>query len=235
MTAVYQKELKSYFNNLFGYIYIALVLLFMGFCATNYHFKNYYVSNMAYSLQDMAFILLLITPLLTMRIIAEERQKKTDTLLYSLPVSVTSTVLGKYFAMLTVYIIPIAVISIYPLVLSRFGEFNFASAYSAILGLFFMGASLLAIGMFISSLTENQFVACIVTMAILLAFVGVSMLETSVSSTFLRTVMSWFSLITRYTNFSFGIFDIPAIIYYISLSFVFLFSTVRVLEKRRWN
>lgn len=167
MTAVYQKELRSYFNNLFGYIYIALVLLFMGFCATNYHFKNYYVSNLSYSLQDMAFILLLVTPLLTMRAIAEERQRKTDTLLYSLPVSVTSTVLGKYFAMLTVYLIPIGVISIYPVVLSWFGEVNFASAYSAIIGLFLMGASLLAIGLFISSLTENQVISAILTFVVM--------------------------------------------------------------------
>ena len=136
MIAVYQKELKSYFNNLFGYIYIALVLLFMGFFATAYHFKNYYFSDIAYSLQNLAFILLLVTPLLTMRIIAEERQRKTDTLLYSLPVSVTSTILGKYLAMLTVYLIPIGVISVYPIVLSWFGDINFAGAYNAVFGIF---------------------------------------------------------------------------------------------------
>ncbi len=168
MIAVYQKELKSYFNNLFGYIYIALVLLFMGFFATAYHFKNYYFSDIAYSLQNLAFILLLVTPLLTMRIIAEERQRKTDTLLYSLPVSVTSTILGKYLAMLTVYLIPIGVISVYPIVLSWFGDINFAGAYNAVFGIFLMGASLLAIGMFISSLTENQVISAILTFVVML-------------------------------------------------------------------
>ena len=289
MTAVYQKELKSYFNNLFGYIYIALVLLFMGFCATNYHFKNYYVSNMAYSLQDMAFILLLITPLLTMRIIAEERQKKTDTLLYSLPVSVTSTVLGKYFAMLTVYIIPIAVISIYPLVLSRFGEFNFASAYSAILGLFFMGASLLAIGMFISSLTENQVVSAILTfvvmfviyfsgilsslipatgMASFLALTAVIVLLGAIVFFMLRNylvaiafstvcevvmaivysvkpamfeglfgkIVSYISVFDLYcVGVIYNILDLSAIVYYLSIIFLFVFLSIQSVEKRRWS
>ncbi len=288
MTAVYQKELKSYFNNLFGYLYIALVLLFMGFFATAYHFKNYYFSDIAYSLQNLAFILLLVTPLLTMRIIAEERQKKTDTLLYSLPVSITSTILGKYFAMLTVYLIPIGVMSVYPIVLSWFGDINFAGAYNAIFGIFLMGASLLAIGMFISSLTENQVVSAILTFVVMLViyFSGsLSMLVPSTASasflaltvviilfgiliyTMLKNylvaiafstvcevimavvyatketvfeglfgkIISQLSVFDTYAGFLQGILDLSAVVYYLSVIFLFVFLSIQSVEKRRWS
>lgn len=167
MLAVYQKELKSYFNNLFGYLYIAIVLLFMGIFATFYHF-NYMVSDIAYSLNSLAVVVMLVAPLLTMRIIAEERQRKTDQLLYSLPISVTSTVVAKYFAMVTVYLIPMLVISIYPFVLSAFGVVNFARSFGAILAFFLMGSSILAVGMFISALTENQIVSAILSFVVML-------------------------------------------------------------------
>ncbi len=288
MTAVYQKELRSYFNNLFGYLYIALVLLFMGFFATAYHFKNYYFSNISYSLQNLAFILLLVTPLLTMRIIAEERQKKTDTLLYSLPVSITSTILGKYFAMLTVYLIPIGVMSVYPIVLSWFGDINFAGAYNAIFGIFLMGASLLAIGMFISSLTENQVVSAILTFVVMLViyFSGsLSMLvPATASASFLALtvviilfgiliyamlknylvaiafstvcevimavvyatkqaafeglfgkIISHLSVFDTYAGFLQGILDLSAVVYYLSVIFLFVFLSIQSVEKRRWS
>ena len=182
MIAIYQKELKSYFNNLFGYLYIAIILLFMGVFATYVHFKNM-VADFGYSLDSLAIVVLLVTPLLTMRIIAEERQKKTDQLLYSLPISISSTVVAKYLAMLTVYFVPMAVIGIYPLVLSAFGTINFVRAYGCILAFFLMGACLLAIGMFISALTENQIISAILSFVVMLLIYFATSLASLVPST----------------------------------------------------
>ena len=174
-------------------------------------------------------------PILTMKVFSEERKTKTEQLLLTSPVSLFSIVLGKFLASFTVFAGGILASCFNFVVLYQYGTPNGAVIFSSVICLLLIGGACIAIGVFISSLTENQFVACIVTMAILLAFVGISLLEGGVSSTFLRTIMSWVSILTRYTNFSFGIFDIPALIYYTSISFVFLFLTVRVLEKRRWN
>ena len=181
MIAIYQKELKSYFNNLFGYLYIAIILLFTGVFATYVHFKNM-MADFAYSLDSLAIVVLLVTPLLTMRIIAEERQKKTDQLLYSLPISISSTVIAKYLAMLTVYFVPMAIIGIYPLVLSAFGTMNFVRSYGCILAFFLMGACLLAIGMFISALTENQIISAILSFVVMLLIYFASSLASLVPS-----------------------------------------------------
>lgn len=167
MIAVYQKELKSYFNNLFGYLYIAIILLVVGIFASLFHF-SYLSGDIAYTLSNVTMVVFLVTPLLTMRIIAEERQKKTDQLLYSLPISVTSIVVAKYLAMLTVYMIPMLVICVYPFVMAIFGAVNFARSFGSILAFILMGACLLAVGMFISSLTENQVVSAILSFVTML-------------------------------------------------------------------
>lgn len=167
MLAVYQKELKSYFGNVFGYLYISILLLFMGIFVT-VNQVNSLNSDLTETFGTFGFVLILATPLLTMRIIAEERQKKTDQLLYSLPISVSSIVIAKYLAMLTVFTVPMAVISIYPYILSHFGFIDAPVTYGALLALYLLGASLLAIGMFVSALTENQIVSAILSFLVML-------------------------------------------------------------------
>ena len=167
MLAVYQKELKSYFGNVFGYLYISILLLFMGIFVT-VNQVNSLNSDLTETFGTFGFVLILATPLLTMRIIAEERQKKTDQLLYSLPISVSSIVIAKYLAMLTVFTVPMAVISVYPYILSHFGFIDAPVTYGALLALYLLGASLLAIGMFVSALTENQIVSAILSFLVML-------------------------------------------------------------------
>lgn len=287
MLAVYQKELKTYFNNLFGYLYVAIVLLFMGIFASFIHFKNM-MADISYSLDNLAIVVLLVTPLLTMRIIAEERQKKTDQLLYSLPISVTSTVVAKYLAMLTVYMIPVATICVYPFVMSAFGEINMAQAFSVILVFFLMGAALLAIGMFISALTENQIVSAIISFvtmfliyfsaaiadmvpktafgsfmaltvcALILGVVVYIMVKNYIAALAVTTlaevilsivynlnksafeglfakIVGWTSVYDRVVNFYNGIFDLTAVVYYLSVIFLFVFLSIQAVEKRRWS
>lgn len=167
MKTIFKRELKSYFNNMTAYIFIAFMLVVCGIYTTFYNFKNG-LPYFEYSLYSIMFIFLVIIPLLTMRSFSQEKHEKTDQLLYSLPMKLSSIVLGKYFAMLTVYAIPMAVMSLYPLILRMFGSVNFKQSYSSIFAYFLLGAALIAIGMFVSSLTESQVIAAVLGLGALL-------------------------------------------------------------------
>lgn len=168
MKAVFKHELSSYFTNLSGYVFGAFLLLFAGIHMLAYNLQMYY-TNFEYVMGGMSFVFLVIVPILTMRVLAEERRQKTDQLLYSLPISMTRVVLGKYAAMLVMFLVPIGIICLYPLILSAYGNVYLPMAFSSIVGFFFLGASLIAIGTFISSVTESQAVAaglCFVVMLV---------------------------------------------------------------------
>lgn len=152
MKAVFRRELSSYFTGLSGYVFGAFLLLFAGIYTMAYNIRAA-VSNFEYVLSSMSFIFLVIVPILTMRVFAEEKRQKTDQLLYSLPLTMPEVVMGKYLAMLVMFLIPLCIIGIYPAVLSHFGKVNLAAAYGALVGFFFLGAALLAVGAFISSVT----------------------------------------------------------------------------------
>lgn len=158
MSAVYKHEVSSYFTNVTGWVFGAFVLLFAGIYMMAYNLRGGY-TNFEYVLGGMSFVFLVTVPILTMKIIAEEKRQKTDQLLYSLPISMTKVVLGKYLALLTVFALPVLVICFCPLLLRAFGNVWLPAAYSAILGFYLLGAALIAIGMFISSITESQAVA----------------------------------------------------------------------------
>ena len=182
MTAVLRHELSSYFTIVTGYVFGAFLLLFAGIytMVINLQSASPYFE---YVLMNMDFIFLIIVPILTMRVIAEERRQKTDQLLYSLPLTMTQVALGKYLAMLVIFLIPVAVIGVYPLVLTAFGAVYLPAAYGALTGFFFLGASLIAIGMFISSLTESQAVAAGLCFVVMLLNYFISSLASYVPST----------------------------------------------------
>lgn len=166
MRAVFRHELSSYFTGVTGYVFSAFLLLFTGIYTMVYNLQSASV-HFEYVLGSMSFVFLIIVPILTMRVLAEERRQKTDQLLYSLPLTMTQVVLGKFAAMLVVLAVPMAVICLYPVVLSAYGNVYLPAAYGAIVGFFFLGMALLAIGMYISSVTESQAVAaglCFVVM-----------------------------------------------------------------------
>ena len=158
MTAIYRRELGSYFHGMTAYVFIAFLLVFSGIYTMIYNLNAGY-PNFEYVLQAMSIIFLIAIPVLTMRVVAEERRQKTDQLLYALPLGMTRVVLGKYLAMLTVVAIPCAIMGLYPLLLSTFGSVFLPTAYGTLVGFFLLSATLAAIGLFISSLTENQAVA----------------------------------------------------------------------------
>lgn len=177
MTAVLKHELKNYFRSMTAYIFGAGLLLAVGLGAMLYNIEAA-VSNFEFALSYFSIIFAVIVPILTMRVIAEERKQKTDQLLYSLPITTAQVIVGKYLALLVVYMIPLCIVALYPLIFSRFGDVYLLTSYGSMLAFFLMGAALIALGVFISSLTDNQgFVAGIGIAAILLNYFSVSLSE----------------------------------------------------------
>lgn len=181
MKAIFRHELSSYFTNVTGYVFGAFLLLFAGIYTMAYNLHSG-LANFEYVLSGMSFIFLIIVPILTMKVIAEEKRQKTDQLLYSLPLSMTKVVLGKYAALLVVFLIPTGIICLYPIILSAFGSVSFLTSYSAIIGFFLLGAALIAIGTFLSSLTESQAVAAGLCFVVMLLNYFISDLADYVSS-----------------------------------------------------
>ena len=169
MTAVYKRELRSYLTSMIGYLFMFFILLLTGIYFSAYQLAAAY-PKFEYTLSALTFVFLISVPILTMRVLAEERKQKTDQLLLTSPVSVEKIVLGKYLALVTIFAIPMIIMCLYPLLMSKFGTVSFAAAYTAILGFFLLGCANLAIGVFISSLTESQVIAAVLTFVFLFAF-----------------------------------------------------------------
>ena len=189
MTAVLKHELRLYFHSLTAYVFGAFLLAFVGLGAMLYNIQAA-VSNFEFVLSFGSLVFVVIVPILTMRVLAEEKKQRTDQLLYALPITTIQVIVGKYLALLVVYLVPLAVISLYPLIFAQFGEVYLPTSYGSILAFFVMGAALIAIGVFISSLTDNQgFAAGIGIAVILLNYYSVSLSE-YVSSTAFGTLVA---------------------------------------------
>ena len=287
MIAVCKHELRGYFHSLTAYVFGAFLLAVVGVGAMLYNLQAA-VSNFEYVLSFSSLVFVVIVPILTMRVLAEERRQKTDQLLYSLPITTTQVVLGKYLALLAVYLIPLAVICVYPLIFAQFGEAYLPTSYGSIFAFFVMGAALMAVGVFLSSLTENQGFAAGITIAVILfnyysvslseyisstafgslialdvlvillgfliryltrneglaygvalalvlALAAAFLVDSSMFEGLLPAVMEQLSLFERFNTFVNGVFDVTAIVYYLSVIGFFLLLSVQSMEKRRYN
>lgn len=214
MGAIFRHELRNYFHSLTAYVFGAFLLAVVGLGSVLYNLQAA-VSNFEFVLSFASIIFVVIVPILTMRTLAEERRQRTDQLLYSLPITTTQVVLGKYFALLVVYLIPLAIVSLYPLLFSQFGEVYLPTSYGSLFAFFMMGAALLAVGMFLSSLTDNQgFAAGIGIAAILLNYYSVSLAEYT-SSTAMGSLIALYVIalllgvvihnLTRNENLAYGV------------------------------
>ena len=180
MIAVFRRELNGYFKSMMGYLFSAFVLIFAGIYTMVYNLSGY-TAHFERVLSSISFLYLIAVPILTMRSVAEEKKQKTDQLLYSLPISLSSVV-GKYLAMLVVLLVPTAIMGLYPLILSQFGTVPLQTAYGALAGFFLLGACLLSIGLFVSSVTENQVAAAVITLVVMLVLYFMSGLASYVST-----------------------------------------------------
>ena len=203
----------------------------------------FFGSSLAMSTTDMSnlftslfFIVTILIPVLTMRLFSEEKKQKTEQGLLTAPVSIGGIVMGKYLAALTLYTIGLAIIFVYALILSFFGAVAWGIVISNILALFLLGAAFIAVTLFISSLTENQVVAAVVGMIVLLALALIDVVARYAESVpVVPTVLNALSFYTRYYDFTAGLFDPASVLFYVSTAVIFNFFTVRVFEKRRWS
>ena len=217
MTAIYKRELKSYLTSMVGYLFIFFVLVLTGIYFSAYQLSAAY-PKFETTLSAVTFVFLIGVPILTMRVLAEERKQKTDQLLLTAPVSVGNIVTGKYLALVTVYAIPILVLCTYPLIMSKFGTVDFGTAYTAILGFFLLGCANIAIGVFMSALTESQVIAAVLTFVLLFVFYMMN----GISSFFSKTSMS--------TCVTFGLLILAAaIIVYTMIKNVLISAAVGVI------
>ncbi len=167
MLAIYKKELRAYFNSIVGWLFLAFFLVFVGIYVYLYNFLKG-LTFIGYALSSISLVFALLVPMVTMRIMAEEKRQKTDQLLLTAPISVWKIVLGKYLALVTLTGIAMALICVYPLIFSMFGMVNFGMSYAAILGFFLVSCAYMAIGLFISSLTDSQAFAAVMTFIVVL-------------------------------------------------------------------
>ena len=287
MKAIFTHELRSSFRSLSAWVFASFLLCFVGIGAMMYNIQAA-VSNFEYVLSLSCLAFVVIAPILTMRVLAEERRQKTDQLLYALPVSTTEVILGKYAALLVLYLVPLAIIAVYPLIFARFGEVYLPTSYGSLFAFFLLGAALLAVGVFISSLTDNQGLAAGIGIAVILfnyysvslsEYVSASALGSAVAlialccavglilkvltgngslgywtgfglsaavvalyalkrdalEGLLPEIMGSLSLFERFYVFVNGVFDLKAVVFYLSVIAFFLFLSVQSLEKRRYN
>lgn len=198
MKAVFRHELSSYFSGVTGYVFGAFLLLFAGIYTMVYNLQSG-LTNFEYVFGNLSFVYLIAVPILTMRVLAEERRQKTDQLLYSLPITMTQVVVGKYAAMLVMLLIPTATICVYPVVLSSFGNVYLPASFGSAVGFYFLGAALIAIGMFISSLTESQAVAAGLCFVVMLINYYISSLASYVSTTAFSSFAAFVVLVLVFT------------------------------------
>ena len=238
MLAIWKRELQNYYLTPIGYVFMGIFLLVGGIM---FSLSNIYSASatLAGMLNNLNYIFMLIVPILTMKLLSEEKRSKTDQLLLTSPRSIWDIVLGKFLAACSVILISTAITMFYVIILAVYSNATYPALIATnYLGFLLLGFSYVAIGVLMSALTESQVSAAVLTIGVNLLLQILESVGSSVSIPgfpLLNTVISWFSLYTRYNDFSGGILSIANVIYYISFCGVMLFLAVRVIDKRRWS
>lgn len=234
MFAIYKRELRAYFTTAVGYVFLSIIVALsaVAFSLTTILQAS---NDVTTYFTILLFILMVALPVLTMKLFSEERKMRTEQLLLTAPVSIGKIVAAKFFAAFTVFFGANLLCSLSYITLFMYSEPEGGIILGNILAITLVGAAFIAVGIFVSSLTENQLAAAIGTFGILLAMLGIGMIASVVPWYPVRYVLGWFSILTRYSNFTNGFFDFAALFYYASVSFIFLFLTCRVLERRRYS
>jgi ABC-2 type transport system permease protein len=233
MNAIFKRELRAYFNAPLGFVLIAVAYFF-----TNYYFFTYnlYGNTTDFTtLYSMLFsVVLFLVPVLTMRLLSEEKRAKTDQLLLTAPVSRAGIVLGKYFAAVVVYLLAISGTLVDAAITSFLAPVDWPSVVGNFLGIALLGFALIAVCLFLSSLTESQVIAAVMGFAVSLFLVLVDAISYVVSGAFWQVLFSYLSFNARYEPFTLGVVDMPSAIFFLSVSALFLVFSIVTLERRRW-
>lgn len=232
MTAVFKREFRSYFSTPVGFIVIAAFYFFLGL-----YFSLIYSAgspDLAMVIVAMSTVIIFTMPILTMRLMSEDRRQKVDQALLTAPVSLTSIVLGKYTAALAVFAIGFAPTAIFEIIIASYVSVNVLSYIYAFFGMLLLGSALISIGMFISSLTESSVISAILTLVINILVLYMSNFASMISVSWISKIVEKAAFITAFENFGENIFSVTDILYFLSISAAFLFLCVRSLDKRRW-
>ncbi len=234
MKAIFSREVSSYFNSLIGYIFLTAF-----FAASGVLFS---ITSLAYGSTDMTqmysmlfVVLLVLIPILTMRTLAEDKRQKTDQCLLTAPISLTALVLGKFFAAFLIYAIGVCMTLVYAIIISFFGVVAWLEVLGTVFGLLLVGAAFIAIGILVSSLTENQVIAAVGGFACMLACFLISQIASIIPVEWIANIFTKLSFSGRYYDFTYGVFDLSNVLFFISATVIFIFLTIRVLERRRWS
>lgn len=234
MFAIFKRELRSYFVSPIGYIFVAVFLVASGLVFSYTTLQQRENSSVSVYFSMLLIIYIIVLPLLTMKLFSEEKKTRTEQLLLTSPVSLMGMVCAKFFAAYAVFASTYLVSCVSFFALYQFGNPNGAVLIGSSIAILLAGGACIAIGVFISSLTENQLVAALLTMGVIVLFVLASAFNSYIDNYVIRSILSWVSILSRLGAFTYGYFDVQALIYYISIIFVFLFLTVRVYDRRRW-
>ena len=234
MVAILKRETRAYFDSLIGYIFLTAFFAASGimFSVTSLQYGSTDMSGM-YS--GLFYILLVLIPILTMRTLSEEKRQKTDQLLLTAPLSLTSLVIGKFLSAMIIYSIGVCMTLVYAVVVSFFGTVSWLTVVGNVVGLLLLGAAFVSVGIFVSSLTENQVIAAIGGFAAMLALFLIGSISSIIPVKWIASILSNLAFSTRYSPFTYGVFDFSNVLFFVSATAIFLFLTVRVLERRRWS
>ena len=234
MLAIYKRELKAYMTSVIGYAFIALFLAVSGALFVYTTMYSMTANSSSYFTMMMLFFVVLL-PLLTMKSFSEEKKLRTEQLLMTAPISIFGMVMAKYLAALTVFSASM-VAAVLPFgILYRYAAVKTAVLLGNLVAILLVGGAILAIGIFVSALTENQLTAAVGTVGLVLVFFVISLLNSVIPVYFIRFILSGVSIFARYQNFTQGVFDFAALFYYLSVAAVFLFLTMRIFDRRRYR
>ena len=234
MLAIYKRELKAYMTSVIGYAFIALFLAVSGALFVYTTMYSMTANSSSYFTLMMIFFVVLL-PLLTMKSFSEEKKLRTEQLLMTAPISIFGMVMAKYLAALTVFSASM-VAAVLPFgILYRYAAVKTAVLLGNLVAILLVGGAILAIGIFVSALTENQLTAAVGTVGLVLVFFVISLLNSVIPVYFIRFILSGVSIFARYQNFTQGVFDFAALFYYLSVAAVFLFLTMRIFDRRRYR
>lgn len=247
MGAIFRREMTSYFTSPVGYIFLAVfyfcsgVFLWMGSLTA-------LTADMSTCFSFMFYVNLIFVPLITMKLLSDDKRLRTDQALLTSPVSLTGIVYGKFFAALVLYTVAVAIFPVYGMILSLFGEVPWSTTFGTVIGLFLLGAAFISIGVFVSSLTENVVVAAVLAIVFNLVFLIMDTISSLISGINIENAdgvnkvfaaigkgIKYLSFNDKYNEFTTGVFNVSSVLFYLSIVAVFNFLTIRVLEKRRWS
>ena len=245
MKAIFRREFVSYFTTPIGYIFLAVFFALAGIdysvtsiakgsTGSSGSTQGYGTAELAQFFLWLLIILVILIPILTMRTLSEDKRQKTDQVLLTSPVSLSGIVGGKFLAAFLVYIMGVAITLVFSVVISAFAKPDWITIFGNIVGLLLLGAACISIGIFASSLTENQVVSAVISLASIGLMSLLSVISSFIPIEFVKTVLNKLCFLERYIGFTYGQFDLSSALYFISVAVAFMFFTVRVLEKRRW-